>query len=241
MSEERTHPKPEEFERTYRILVGMASRKRFLTDQDREDFVQDVMLSAFRSYDADREDGLSFKNLACGPAFRRAYQSYWRRFYRSPLLRSLPREPCQPEEHSRESTLHGNPEGRAHMAAGIAGEPKTGEWQELPSRDEEPPTPRQMRCASVEVDELCDENTENPTDMLLMQVLLEEIEHLEAPLHQLMVLFLYGMTRDEVAHTIGKSLSWAKKYTLKALHLLIKRLKARGVIVETFELEQLLN
>jgi DNA-directed RNA polymerase specialized sigma24 family protein len=240
MSEERPHPKPEECERTYRILVGMASRKRFLTDQDREDFVQDVMLSAFRSYDADRQGGLSFKNLACGPAFRRAYQSYWRRFYRSPSLRSLQREPCQPKEQGRESILHGKHEGRALMAAALAGELKVDECQELPSRDEEPPTPRRMEYASVEVEELCDQTTENPTDLLLMQVLFEEIEHLEAPLSQLMVLFLYGMTRDEVARTMGKSLSWAKKYTLKALHLLIKRLKARGVIVETFELEQLL-
>jgi len=218
----------------------MASRKRFLTDQDREDFVQDVMLSAVRSYDADRDNGLSFKNLACGPAFRRAYQSYWRRFYRSPSLRSLQREPCQPEEPGRESTLDGKREGRALMTTGIAGELKVDEWQELTSRDEERPTPRRMEYASVEVEELCDQTTENPTDLLLMQVLLEEIEQLQAPLSQLMVLFLQGMTRDEVGRTMGKSTSWAKKYTLKALHLLIKRLKAKGVIVETFELEQLL-
>lgn len=216
MSETRPRPKPEDFEKTYHILVGMASRKRFLTDQDREDFVQDVMLSSFRSYDADLQDGLSFKNLACGPAFRRAYQSYWRRYYRSASRRSLPRESCQPEEQGREMAPND-------------------------SSDDEPLTSRRMAYSSVEVDELCDQTSENPTDLLLVQVLLEEIEDLEAPLNQLMFLFLNGMTRDEVARSMKKSLSWAKKYTLKALSLLIKRLKARGIIVETFDLEQLLT
>jgi DNA-directed RNA polymerase specialized sigma24 family protein len=188
MSVERLHPTSEEIESTYRILAGMSFRKRFLSDQDREDFVQDVMLSAFRSYDAERQDSLSYKNLACGPAFHRAYQSYWRRFYR--------RVPVQP----------------------------------IPTGD-----------GKVEVDELSDENSERPTDYLLLHELLEEIDSLEEPHNELMILFLQGMTREEVARIMKKSLSWAKKYTLKAQQLLIQRLKGRGIVVETLDPEQLLT
>lgn len=143
MPRESSRPTPEEFESTYRILVGMALRKRFLSEQDREDFIQDVMLSALRSHDAKHEGGLSHKNLACGPAFRRAYQSYWRRFYRR--MSPMP----------------------------------------VPERD-----------GRVEVEEVCDQDTDGPTDYLLMHRLLEEIDSLEEPLSDDGNNYVYVAARD---------------------------------------------
>lgn len=179
MCEDQPHLHPEELERTYHILVGMACRKRFLNEQDREDFVQNVMLSAFRSYDAGRRNALSFKNLACGPAFHRTYQSYWRDYYRSPRLQPLGAGDDPATE-----------DGLSHHVSGESG------------------------------------------DLLLVQVFLEEIDNLEPPLDALMRLLLQGSTRSEAASEMGKSVSWAKKYTLKARSLLMKRLKARGITAD---------
>jgi DNA-directed RNA polymerase specialized sigma24 family protein len=232
-------PSEEEIARTYRMVLGMAFRKQFRTCQDREDFVQEVMLHACRSYRPLPERPMSFKNFACGLVFMRQYQSYWRKFYGRQVLpgetsrrivgAELGRGSCVQEPGA---TLPPFPDEKSGTDLGRSAQLQTGGEDSL----------RSGICQSLgDLDGYADETAADPVETILKRALVEEIEGLESPYAELMACFLKGMTRDEVACSMDKSVSWAKKYTLKALETLLKRLKTRGMVVASLNLEELLS
>jgi RNA polymerase sigma factor (sigma-70 family) len=241
MGPNRSVPAQEEIEATYRILKGMATRKQFRTEQDREDFVQNVMLSAFRSYNDRLERALSFKNLACGPAFRRAYQTYWRRFYNRASGSGAMQVSASAEDLREEggSGLGGSrPEGPERPVDALI---RAGGWGLHEGDEEEKPRYRDLDSSTMEIEAIRDESSEDPADRIMKGILAESIEQLEPPYGDLIHCFLLGMTREEVATKMQKSVSWAKKYTLAALDKLVRQLKRRGVLLESFELEDILT
>lgn len=237
----RSVPTDEEIRATYRILKGMAFRKQFRTEQDREDFIQDVMLSAVRSFKGALERHLSFKNLACGLAFKRAYQTYWRRFYgRSDGSRTIP--PSVPSDSIGGECHLGLEEKRTgYPARPVAVLIRRGGWG-LHEGDEQEKSWHAGSDSSAKVIEaIKDESSEEPEDLILRGMVQESIEQLESPYRGLIHCFLLGMTREEAAAKMQKSVPWAKKYTLLALDILIRRLKRQAILPETFELKHILK
>jgi hypothetical protein len=236
MVRQRVVPTEEEVKKTYWILKGMVLRKAFLTVQDREDFIQNVMMSAFRSYNGGLERSLSFKNLACGPAFKRAYCTYWAKQYGNRPIQERRGDETSvadlPPTSSNSEKIEGHLANRMNRLDTI-------QWENVRDGDQEARNDSLRYNEGREIETIRDESHADPVDLNLVEVVRAEIEGLAAPYSELLWCFLMGMTREEVARSTKKSTSWAKKYTLIALEKLVKGLKARGIEVEAAKLADL--